>query len=318
MSYGMIAFYFLGFEQDTAISMIWMVPPMIIVYIIAIKILIAGVEKRLGILLKAIGSVSDGDLSTQIDERGAEEYKQVYIQFNSMVRELSKTKEEMDVFVNEFAHEFKTPITSIKGFAELLEDTGAGIETEERMEYLHLIRTQADRLMTLSQNTLILSKVEAMQVIVGREKIDIAEQIRKTAIMLSRQMNEKNIEFDMSEDVSVLYYTNSEMLDHVWINLLSNAIKFTPENGSIGVRIEENEDGVCIKISDTGIGMDEETQQHIFDKYYQNDRVSLTKGSGIGLSIVKRIVDVLGGKIEVKSALNEGSTLIVLLPYNNK
>ncbi|MCR5746311.1 MAG: HAMP domain-containing histidine kinase [Lachnospiraceae bacterium] len=314
MSYGFIAFLFLGFEHDTAISMLWMIPPMLIVYAVAIKLLIKGVEKRMGTLLEAIDKVSEGDLSTRIDLKDAEEYEQVYIQFNNMVSELSKTKEEMEAFTNEFAHEFKTPITSIKGFAELLEDTGKDIETEERMEYLGLIRSQAERLMALSQNTLLLSKVEATQVVVGKEHYDLAEQIRKCAIMLSRQMDEKNIEFDMSEDLSVDYYGNREMLEHVWINLLNNSLKFTPSRGIISVRITDQAEGLRVELSDTGIGMDEETQKHIFDKYYQNDTINLAKGSGIGLSIVHGIINLAGGSIEVKSALNEGSTFIIFLP----
>ncbi len=313
MSFGAIATIFFDLDRDSALAMVWMIPPMLLVYIVAVKILIKGIEKRLGRLLTAIDRVSDGDLQTQIDLNGAEEYTEVYKKFNAMVRELSRTKEEMDSFTNEFAHEFKTPITSIKGFADLLIETGEDIETDERMEYLGMIQTQSNRLLTLSQNALLLSKVEAMQVVVGKEDFDIAEQIRKCAILLSPQMDEKELEFEMSEDASYIFNGNPEQFEHVWINLLNNAIKFTPKGGTIKVEMEDTYGNLCIRIIDSGIGMNEETIAHIFDKYYQNDSVSLTKGSGIGLSIVKRIIELNNGSISATSTPGQGSCFEVRL-----
>lgn len=315
MSFGLISFLFLDFDQEKALSMVWMIPPMLIVYVIAIRILLSGLEERMGRLMTGIHAVAEGDLGTQIDLADAEEYEQVYREFNAMARELQRTREEMESFTNEFAHEFKTPITSIKGFADLLVETGEGIETEERMEYLKLIAGQSERLCRLSQNALLLSKMEAMQMVTGRERYDLAEQIRQTAVFLGRQLEEKNIEFTMPEDLELPFYGNQEMFQHVWINLLNNAVKFTPEGGKITVSGESTNGGrIRVSIADTGIGMDEETLAHIFDKYYQNDTVGLTKGSGIGLAIVKRIVTLCGGEISCTSSPGEGSTFMVELP----
>lgn len=311
MSYGIIATVFLKIDRDSALTMVWMVPPMLLVYWVAVRILTGGIEKRLGRLMTAIERVSDGDLNTRIDINGAAEYTEVYTSFNAMVKELARTKEEMESFTNEFAHEFKTPITSINGFAQLLLETGQDIETKERMEYLEVIKTQSERLLKLSQNALLLSKVEAMQVVVDKQEFDLAEQIRQCAILFLKQMDDKNVEFDMADDAFVIYMGNREMLEHVWINLLGNAVKFTPDGGRISVDLQGGDNEVTVKISDTGIGMDEETMSHIFDKYYQNDSVSLTKGSGIGLAIVKRIVELNNGTIEVLSTQGKGSTFVV-------
>ena len=317
MSFGLIAALFLDFDEKSALSMVWMIPPMLGIYLLAVWILLSGIEKRMGRLLTAIERVSEGDLSTQIDLKDAEEYREVYTGFNAMVRELAATKEEMDSFNNEFAHEFKTPITAIKGFADLLLETGEDIETPERVEYLQMIGRQSDRLLKLSQNVLLLSKVEAMQIVVGKETFDLAEQIRRCAILLSKKMDEKNLDFAMSEDVSVLYTANPEMMEHVWINLLDNAVKFSPEGGKIGVDFVKTQTSVQVSIVDHGPGMDEETVKHIFDLYYQHDTTSPTKGSGIGLAIVKRIVELSQGEVRVKSAPGEGTCFDVLLPLTD-
>ncbi len=231
-----------------------------------------------------------------------------------MTLELKKTKEEMEAFTNEFAHEFKTPITAISGFADVLAETGESIETKERMEYLKMIQDESRRLLHLFQNTLLLSKMEAMQVVVEKEDYDLAEQIRQCLILLSKSLDEKNIEIEMDEDLSLNYCENRELLQHVWINLLNNAVKFTPEGGTITITGKRDDAKISVSIADTGIGMDEETASHIFEKYYQNDPVSLTKGSGIGLAIVKRIVDLCGGEITVSSWPGTGSKFTIVLP----
>ena len=242
------------------------------------------------------------------------DYKALYKQFNDMTMELKRTKEEMEAFSNEFAHEFKTPITAISGFADILTETGEDIETKERMEYLKMIQDESRRLLHLSQNTLLLSKMEAMQVVVEKEDFDLAEQIRQCLILLSKSLDEKNIGIDMDEDLSLQFNGNRELLQHIWINLINNAIKFTPEGGTITITGKKDDARINISIADTGIGMDEETASHIFEKYYQNDPVSLTKGSGIGLAIVKRIVDLCGGVITVSSWPGTGSKFSITLP----
>ena len=314
MAFGLVGAVAFHFNDENSISMLGMILPMIVVCILVLLIIDSHIRKKMKKIIDGIHEVAEGNFDYRIDLKDAEEYHQLYEDFNMMATELYRTRKEMDSFVNEFAHEFKTPITSISGFAKLLYETGEGIEDDERMQYLQMIAEQSERLCSLSQNTLLLSKVNAMQIISDRERYDICEQIRRCVILLSDGIEEKHLNVGIPEDCVMMYYGNQELLEHVWINLLSNAVKYTPEGGDIVIRFEENTDVISISISDTGTGMDEETVSRIFDRYYQHDTVSLTRGNGIGLAIVKRITELSGGDITVESAPGSGSTFTVKLP----
>jgi len=313
MAYGLIGTLVFKFDEQSALTMIAMIPIMSLVYFFAMRPVVRSIRGKMEKLAEGMYEVGEGNLSYQIDLKGAGEYKALYSGFNSMTLELKKTREEMESFTNEFAHEFKTPITAISGFSDLLLETADGIEDEERIEYLQMISDESKRLLNLSQNTLLLSKVEAMQIVSEAEDFDVAEQIRHCLILLGKSIDEKEIEIDMDEDMVLPYRCNMELLEHVWINLLNNAVKFSKQGGTISVQGQLG-DFLEVRITDSGIGMDEETQKKIFEKYYQNDPVSLTKGSGIGLSIVKRIVTLCGGDISVSSWPGTGSTFTVRLP----
>ena len=321
MSYGLMGALLLGFDRNNSITMIGMIPLMILVYALAMKLVLSGIQERMERLEEAIHAVAAGNLDTQIDLRHAQEYEQIYKDFNAMAKELSATKKEMENFTNEFAHEFKTPITSINGFSQLLLESGDSLSADEKNEYLQVICDQSKRLLNLSQNTLLLSKVEAMQVVTDKDNYDLAEQIRRCMILFSKEAEQRHIEFDLSELTegnSLRYYGDREMLEHVFINLFSNAMKFTSDNGLIKVSGKRmsgySGDRISVSITDNGIGMDSETASYIFDKYYQNDTKSLTKGSGIGLSIVKRIIELCEGTISVSSWPGTGTTFTIELP----
>lgn len=314
MSFGLITFLFFDMNRQSSIYMLGMILPMAVLVIICLYFILKAMEKRIARLLVAITEVSNGNLDVVIDTRGAEEYKEIYESFNRMTKELRVTKEEMQNFVNDLAHEFKTPITSISGFADYLYQTGDAIETEERMQFLKLISDQAQRLANLSQNTLLLSKLEACQIVTEKETFALGEQIKQCVILLLRQFEQKHITVDIPEDFDFHYCGNRELMEQIWINLLNNALKFTPEGGTVTVSCEKNAAALQIRVADTGVGMDEETLKRIFDKYYQNDTTSLTKGNGIGLSIVRRIVELCGGSIAVESRPGCGSTFTVTLP----
>ena len=314
MCFGLITFLFFDIDYTSAIYMLGMILPMTFVIGSCIFFILKGMEKRLNPLLSALENVSNGELNVELDVREAGEYEKIYIGFNNMVEELKRTKVEIQNFINEFAHEFKTPITSISGFADYLYETGNGIESEERMKYLKMISEQSYRLSNLSQNSLLLSKVESCQIITDKETFSLSEQLKSCAILLLKQIEEKSITLNIPEDMAIEYYGNEELMAQVWINLLTNAIKFTPVNGEITITEKDSKNEVQISISDNGIGMSEETITHVFEKYYQNDSVSFVKGNGIGLAITKRIVDLCGGTIKIDSKLNEGSTFTVILP----
>ena len=318
MAYGMVGVMVFDFTKESSLSMLGMIVPMSFVYYLTMRPVVNKLSKRIETLTAAMDRVANGELDYQINIKKAGEFTEAYSQFNSMALELKRTKEEMQDFTNEFAHEFKTPITAISGFSDYLLETAEGIETEERIEQLEIISAESKRLLNLSMNTLLLSKVEAMQVVADKEKYDLAEQLRKCVILLSKELDKKNIEIEMDEDIELPYYGNEELLQHVWLNLLNNAVKFTPNRGIISVLGEKTSREIRIKIKDTGVGMDEKTQARIFDKYYQNDSINITRGSGIGLSIVKRIVTLCGGTIEVASYVGTGTTFTVHLPFDNK
>lgn len=314
MSFGLITFLFFDLDRQSAIFMLGMILPMTFLVIICLNFILKAMEKRISRLLFAIKEVSNGNLDVVIDTKGAEEYKEIYESFNLMVKELRITKEEMQSFVNELAHEFKTPITSISGFADYLYQTGDTIETAERMQFLKLISDQSQRLASLSQNTLLLSKLEACQIVTEKETFALGEQIKQCVILLLRPFEQKHITVDIPEDFDFDYCGNKELMEQIWINLLNNALKFTPEGGTVTVGCKKTASALEISVADTGVGMDEETQEKIFDKYYQNDTTNLTKGNGIGLSIVRRIVELCGGSIAVESQPGCGSTFTVTLP----
>ncbi|MCR5742869.1 MAG: HAMP domain-containing histidine kinase [Lachnospiraceae bacterium] len=314
MGFGALGTLYFDFDDRSAMIMLAMIPIMAVTYALAMRPVIKSIRGRMEKLADGMYEVSNGNLGYRIETSGAGEYKELYKTFNNMTSELQKTRDEMENFTNEFAHEFKTPITAISGFADVLMEAGDSLTPEERSEYLQMISEESHRLLNLSQNTLLLTKLEAMQIVIEKENYDLAEQIRYCLILLGMSIDKKHIEIDMDEDLVLPYYGNQEIMQHVWVNLLNNAVKFTPENGTIRVWGSRTDDGVEVRITDTGIGMDAKTMEKIFDKYYQNDPVSINKGSGIGLSIVKRIVTLCGGEIAVKSEPGSGSTFTVRLP----
>ena len=313
MAFGLLGILALDLNEKNAIVMVFMVPFMAAAVGVSSYMLLKGVRRRMDVLLDATRRVSDGDMEVEIGLEDADEYTAIYQNFNTMVRELKATKEEMSSAVNVLAHEFKTPITSMSGFADYLIRTGGDIETPERMEYLQIIHDESMRLAALSQNTLLLSKVEACQIVTDKAQFDLSEQIRRCVLLFLPQMDQKNI-IPVIDLPQMSWYGNAELAEQVWINLLNNALKFTPEGGTITVSAEAFADSLRVTIADTGVGMSGETASHIFEKYYQNDQVSAVRGNGIGLSIVARIVQLFGGKVDVESKEGEGSAFTVTLP----
>ena len=267
-------------------------------------------------LLHSLEKVSQGDYSVRITQpknRFQGFMVPVNDTFNKMVTELQNTSILRTDFINAYSHEFKTPIASINGFANLM--LRQNVTEEEQKQYLQIIADESKRLADLANNTLLLSKLDSQQIVTDRKPYKLDEQLRKCVIMLSDGWNEKHLNFsgDMDE---IVYNGNEEIMQHLWLNLLSNAIKFTPDGGDIEVTLSKLNDMAVVSIADTGVGMDEETIKHIFEKYYQGDAGRKQNGLGFGLSLVHRIVELCGGTITVKSSLDEGSTFTVTLPLS--
>ena len=235
--------------------------------------------------------------------------------FEDMTHELSSTEIFRNDFIHNFSHEFKTPIISISGFAKQLYK--GDLTPEQQKEFAKIIMDESEHLANMSSNVLLLSKLESQEIVSDKETFSLDEQLRTCMLLLEENWSDKNLTLDMDLD-EIDYYQNKDLLYHVWMNLFSNAIKFTKPNGNITVNCHRGNDAVYVSVSDDGVGMDDDTKKHIFEKFYQGDSSHATAGNGLGLSLVKRIVDMTGGRISVTSDTEKGSTFTVSLPLSDE
>lgn len=266
-------------------------------------------------LKEATKKVSAGDFNVKLETKRKDEISELTINFNEMVNDLRSIEYLQKEFIDNVSHEIKTPITSIQGFAELLKDNK--LSKEERNEYSNIIIEESDRLLNLSTNMLKLSKLQNQNKIIKKEQIDIAEQIRKAISLLEPKWSEKGIIFNLSLEEKY-FYGDEELIFQIWVNLIENAVKFSKEHGKIDIILKDNKKELEIKIKDNGIGMSEEDQKRIFTRFYQVDKSHSETGSGLGLTIVKRIIELSDGTIEVNSIENIGTTIIVRLPLEDE
>lgn len=265
-------------------------------------------------LLAAIDRVAGGDFGARLDESDSGHYREVFANFNAMCEELQGVQTLRDDFINHFSHEFKTPITSINGFARLLLEEE--VSPEERASYLGIIASESERLAGMSTSALLMTRLDSLQRIADAAPYSLDEQIRNCAILLSPQWGKKRIDLSAELEEAV-FVGNEELMRHVWINVIGNAVKFTPEGGKISFVLAKADREIEVRVADSGRGMAEEELEHAFDKYYQGDQARSAKGLGLGLSIAKRIVELSGGRIETASVLGEGSVITVRLPLRS-
>ena len=271
-----------------------------------------GKLKPINDLVQAMREVSQGDFSVRVDCGDVSgDMGRLVNSFNDMAAELGGLELFRKDFINNFSHEFKTPIVSIKGFARQLERED--LTPEQRREYLDIIISESKRLANMSGNVLLLSKLENQTIVTDKTRYRLDEQLRKCILLMEKQWTQKALELDLDLD-GVEFFGNEEMVQHVWVNLLGNAIKFSPEGGTLHVRVKREGDRAAVTVADEGPGMDEATRRRVFEKFYQGDTAHAAEGNGLGLSLVKRIVDLCQGSVEVASAPGAGTTFIVKLP----
>ncbi len=260
----------------------------------------------------AFSRLAEGDFSVRVPaDARLSEIREMEQRFNAMVYELSQIETLRSDFVANVSHEFKTPISAIEGYATLLQNEQ--LTPERRQSYVDKIITNSRRLSELTSNVLMLSKLENQENIPDLEPYRLDEQIRKDILLLESKWSEKGIDFNMSLP-SIMFVGNEALLDDVWSNILDNAIKHSPEGGTITIRVKASDTAVTVSITDHGEGMDEEVQQHIFEKFYQGDTSHTEEGNGLGLALAKLIVDLCSGSIEVESTPGRGATFTVTLP----
>ncbi|WP_312159929.1 HAMP domain-containing sensor histidine kinase [Oscillibacter sp.] len=271
------------------------------------------IQRYVSGLTTGLSKVANGDFSITLDVANGGPLQDAYRNFNIMTKELGSVQELRSDFINNFSHEFKTPITAIKGFAELLLEEFPSDVDISRQEYVRIIEEESTRLADLANSTLLLSKLESQQFVPEKNPYALDEQIKRCAILLSGKWEKKHIDF--SADLSPLTFnSNEELMRHVWLNLLDNAIKYTPQDGEVTVTMTVSRQEILVSFIDNGIGMSQEVLEHIFDRYYQGDSSHTGKGLGLGLPIVHRIVELCGGSTKVTSTENQGSIFQVLLP----
>lgn len=261
---------------------------------------------------KAFQQIAKGDFSVEMDENiPVTELQEIAKNFNIMVRELAGTEILRSDFVENVSHEFKTPLTAIEGYATLLQQKN--LSEEKRLEYTQKILHSTHRLSTLTGNVLLLSRLENQELEIQKESYSLDEQIRECILLLEQEWSAKNLELDIWLDDCVCT-ANPSLLAQVWQNLLDNAVKFSPEGGMIQILLQKSFTELSVTVSDEGPGMTDQVKNRIFEKFYQGDTTRSTQGNGLGMTLVKRIIDLHGGTVTVESQPNQGSTFRVTLP----
>ena len=269
-------------------------------------------------IINAMNRLAAGEFDTRLQFAGvlrklpvAQELSE---SFNKMAAELGNTELLRSDFINNFSHEFKTPIVSIAGFAKLLRK--GNLDAQEQAEYLGIIEDEALRLSAMATNVLNLSRVENQTILTDVTAYNLSEQLRGCVLLLEDKWSKKNLELILDfKEYSIT--ANAELLKQVWLNLLDNAVKFTPDYGLVEVAMEEEAETISVSIVNSGRQIPPESLERIFQKFYQADESHATEGNGIGLAVVQKIVELHGGHVEVES--REGRTAFtVVLPRGER
>lgn len=262
----------------------------------------------------AFHEVSEGNFSVSVSEDWKiDEIREMSKQFNAMTHDLSNIETLHTDFVANVSHEFKTPISSIEGYATLLQNPA--LSEEKRLRYTQKILENSRRLSNLTSNMLLLTKLENQEMVKDKKQFRLDEQIRKTILLLEDKWTKKKIEFNLDLPFQ-MYYGSEMLLEQVWFNILDNAIKHSKEEGIIEIRIKNNETAVFVEIQDHGEGMSSEVIKHIFEKFYQGDSSRKEEGNGLGLALVKQIIDICNGNILVQSTPGVGSIFTIEMPID--
>ncbi|EIJ78050.1 two-component sensor histidine kinase [Bacillus methanolicus PB1] len=264
-------------------------------------------------LTNATKNMAKGKFDFELHTKRKDEIGLLTVSFNEMAKELAKLDRMRQDFVSNVSHEIQSPLTSISGFTKALKQKK--MSEESRLHYLTIIEEESERLSRLSENLLLLSYLQQETHPLKISSYRLDEQIRKVVIALEPQWAAKEIEIDLKLD-AITIQADEDQLNQVWTNLLSNSIKFTPAHGKIHIKEAVKEDQNVVSITNNGPGISEEEQDDIFKPFYKVDksRNSTVKGNGLGLSIVKKIVDFHNGNIQVSGRLGEGATFTVQLP----
>lgn len=271
-------------------------------------------------ILKASQKVIEGDFFVRVKPLhifGRRNEMDVLIaNFNIMAEELSGVETLRNDFISNVSHELKTPVSIIQNYADRLKKMD--VSEDEQKEYARIISNASRRLTSLITNILKLNKLENQQIFPQLKEFDLGNQLTECILNMDDVLERKKLELETDIEERVKVRSDVELLELVWNNLLSNAVKFTEPGGTVAVSLRTEGNQAYIKVSDTGCGIDPEIGCHIFEKFYQGDTSHATQGNGLGLALVKRVVDIIGGNVFVESEIGKGSTFTVCLEMAEK
>lgn len=272
------------------------------------------VDKPTKKILDATEKIAEGDFSTRLEitheYNKYNQYDLIIENLNKMATELEKNEILKTDFISNVSHEIKTPLAVIQNYAALLqEDT---LDEETRKNCAKTLIAASKRITDLITNILKLNKLENQEIQEKHEAFSLTEALADSVVEFETLIEKKNLALNCDFD-EVRVFSSKSLLEIVWNNLISNAIKFTPDGGKIDISLKRIDKNAEIKVADTGCGMTSETGAKIFEKFYQGDTSHATQGNGLGLALVKKVIDILGGEISVQSEVNKGSTFIIVL-----
>lgn len=266
-------------------------------------------------LRSAMREVADGDFKVEAKcESRIQDVQDIYDSFNSMVRELSTTETLQTDFISDVSHEFKTPINAIEGYASLLEGEPS---PEEQRAYVEKILFNTRRLSALTGNILLLSKLSNQSILPQKTQFRLDEQIRQAIVALEQKWSEKELGFEV-ELAETPFFGYESLLPHVWTNLIGNAVKFSPKGGEIRIKMMRTEGAAVFTIEDDGPGIVPGDEEHIFTKFYQSESSHGMEGNGLGLALVRQIVEMSGGSVDVRNLEAGGCRFTVRLPLEQE
>lgn len=266
-------------------------------------------------ILYALSRITNGDFSVRIKpvhkKRAFNEFDIIIEDINKMAQELSSIETLKTDFISNVSHEIKTPLAVIQSYSKILQsDT---LTDEERIENAKALEAASKRLSSLIISILKLNKLENQQIFPEVRTYNLSEQLIQAILLYENEWEEKELEIITDIQENVIIESDEELLLIVWSNLISNAVKFNKPEGKLIVTLKKEKDKAIVSIEDTGCGMTKETGVHIFEKFYQGDTSHTTQGNGLGLALVKRVIDITKGEITVESELGKGSKFIVKL-----
>lgn len=240
------------------------------------------------------------------------EFDVIMEDFNKMAEELDGNATMKNDFIADVSHEFKTPLSVIQNYATMIQEPD--LDEEKRQEYAKVLCETSKNLSELVSNILKLNKLENQQIFPEKKPFNLSEQLCECMLVYENEFEKKHIDIELHLDEDLIIKADYDLLMHVWHNLFSNAIKFNRDNGRIVLALYKQGNQAVVTVSDTGCGMSEETSKHIFQKFYQGDTSRSTQGNGLGLALVKRVIDITGGYITVESEIDVGTRFTVSLP----